>query len=327
VAQFDLSLDELHTYRPRLRVPADLDEFWARTLAEARAVDLEPTFTKVENGLAVLDTYDVGFRGYGGSLVRGWLHLPAAALRAGPLPAIVEFIGYNGGRGLPHERTLWAAAGYAHFVMDNRGQGSGWSVGDTADRVLELGEPATPGFLTRGIRDPHTYYYRRLFTDAVRAVEAARAHEAVDAGRVIALGGSQGGALALAVAALSDDLTAVLPDVPFLCDFRRATTIVDTDPYAEVARYLKTHRTEVDRVFDTLAYFDCAILAGRAGAPALFSVALMDDICPPSTVFAAYHNYGGEKDIVVYPFNRHEGGEAQHDLERMRWVAATLAGR
>ena len=112
---------------------------------------------------------------------------------------MVEFIGYGGGRGYPIS-WLWAStAGYAHLVMDTRGQGSGWQHGDTPDLPVDGANPSVPGFMTQGILDPKTYYYRRLFTDAVRAVEAARSHPAVDATRVAVTGGSQGGGTALAV--------------------------------------------------------------------------------------------------------------------------------
>jgi cephalosporin-C deacetylase len=204
--------------------------------------------------------------------------------------------------------------------MDTRGQGSGWSVGDTPD-VYGAG-PAHPGFLTRGVLDPQTYYYRRVFTDAVRAVEAARTHPAVDPARVVVTGRSQGGGIAIAAAALVGDVRAAMPDVPFLCDFRRATSIVDTLPYGELVGYLKVHRDHVEPVFRTLSYFDGVVLGRRATAPALFSVALMDQLCPPSTVFAAYHNYGGEdKEITVYPYNDHEGGEGFHQAAQLRWLA------
>ncbi len=129
MAQSDLPIDQLRTYAPKLVAPDDLDAFWATTLAEARALDIAPTFDPVDNGLAVIETFDVTFPGFAGDGIRGWLHLPVG--RSAPLPAVVEYIGYGGGRGLAHERTLWAAAGYAHFVMDTRGQGSSWSVSDT----------------------------------------------------------------------------------------------------------------------------------------------------------------------------------------------------
>jgi cephalosporin-C deacetylase len=319
VAHFDMPLVELRSYAPALRVPADLDEFWSATLAVTREHGLAATFTPIDSGLRLVETYDVTYAGSGGSPVRAWLHLPS--VRSGPLPAVVEYVGYGGGRGLAHERILWAAAGYAHFVMDTRGQGSTWAVGDTPDPGSD-GAPAHPGFMTRGILDPATYYYRRVFCDAVRAVEAVRAHEAVDPRRVAVTGGSQGGGLSIAVAGLVDDLAAVAPDVPFLSDFPRATTLVDTDPYGEIRRYLKAHRDHVEQVFATLAYFDVAILGRRANADALFSVGLMDETCPPSTVYAAYNHYGGPKEIREYPFNDHEGGDGFHDVARMRWLAA-----
>ena len=319
---FDLPADRLRDYAPSLPVPEDHEAFWSDTLSEARKHELAATFTAVDTGLRVIDTYDVTFAGYGGAPIRGWLHLPAGG--AGPLPAVVEYIGYGGGRGLPHERNLWAQAGYAHFVMDTRGQGAAWSVGDTDDPEPAAGTPSIPGFMTRGILDPATYYYRRVFTDAVRAVEAVRAHPAVDAARVAVTGGSQGGGITLAVSGLVDDLVAAMPDVPFLCDFPRATTIVDTFPYAEIKNYLKIHRDRVERVYRTLSYFDAAVLARRANAPALFSTGLMDEVCPPSTVYAAYNGYGGAKQMREYAFNTHEGGAGHHDLVKLRWLAATL---
>ncbi|WP_214411748.1 acetylxylan esterase [Sphaerisporangium fuscum] len=318
---FDMPLDRLREYRPDLQVPHDFDEFWSETLREARAYDLGAVFEPVDSGLAVIETFDVRYAGFGGQEIRGWLHLPAN--RPGPLPAVVEYIGYGGGRGLPHERVLYAAAGYAHFVMDTRGQGSGGGVGDTPDAGAN-GDPQHPGFMTRGVLDPREYYYRRVFTDGVRAVDAVRAHPAVDATRVALTGGSQGGAITIAVAGLADDVVAAAPDVPFLSDFPRATTLVDTNPYAEVARYLKVHRDHVDRVYRTLSYFDVSNLGRGATAPALFSVALMDEITPPSTVFSAYNHYAGSKEIEVYPFNGHEGGQAFHDVAKLRWLAKHL---
>jgi cephalosporin-C deacetylase len=237
---------------------------------------------------------------------------------------VVEYIGYGGGRGLPHERVLYAGAGYAHLFMDTRGQGSTWLPGDTPDPGA-TGAPAHPGFMTQGILDPATYYYRRVFTDAVRAVEAVRTFDFVDSGRVAVAGGSQGGAITLAAASLLPDVAAAMPDVPFLSDFPRATTLIDSDPYGEIVRYLKTHRDQVERVLTTLSYFDVAILGRRASAPALFSVGLMDAICPPSTVYAAYNAYGGPKEIREYPYNDHEGGQGFHEVEKLRWLAARFA--
>ena len=142
-----------------------------------------------------------------------------------------------------------------------------------------------------------------------------RGHELVDASRVAVCGASQGGGLALAVAALAPAaVAAVFSDVPFLCDFRRALTVAQGEPYLELVRYLAAHRDRIETVFRTLSYFDVVALVPLARAPALFSVALMDGTCPPSTVFGAYNAYAGPKEIAVYEYNDHEGGEAFHKL-------------
>jgi cephalosporin-C deacetylase len=316
----DLAPDELRAYAPRLAEPADLAQFWAQSLALAREFPLAARFEPVETGLATLRSFDTTFAGAGGSDVRAWLHLPATWTPAqAPLPAIVQYQGYGGGRGLVQENTFWATAGYAHLIMDTRGQGSGWSSGQTPDP--EGSGPAQPGFLTRGIASPDTYYYRRVFTDAVRALEAARSHPAIDADRVVITGASQGGGIAIAVAGLAPGLAGVMPDVPFLADFRRAADIAGSEPYAELERYLACHRDEVDAVFRTLSYFDVAVLGRRASAPALFSVAHMDQTCPPSTVYAAFNAYGGPRQIRDYQFNDHEGGQIFQKVEQLSWLS------
>lgn len=318
---YDLPRDELASYAPDLARPADLTDFWAQTLAASRAAARPPDFRPVETGLRLVRTFDITFSGSGGDPVRGWLRLPAQV--DGPLPVVVRYQGYGGGRGLAHEAGFWPLAGYACLDMDTRGQGSGWSPGDTPDPAGS--GPAGPGYMTRGILDPQDYYYRRVFTDGVLAVDAVRQHPDVDGSRVAVTGRSQGGGISLAVAALVPDLVAVMPDVPFLCHFRRATEVTDADPYGEIGRYLRVHRDHLEQVFRTLSYFDGAVLGALATAPALFSVALMDQICPPSTVFAAYHEYrGAAKELREYPYNDHEGGQGFQEAAQIAWLGGLL---
>lgn len=299
-------LPELWAYRSAYREPADFDAFWKGTLAEARrSADARLDLTPVETALETVDVFDATFPGFGGHPVRGWLRLPRH--RSGPLPAVVQLHGYGSGRGAPIEDLLWASAGYAHLLVDVRGQGGAWAGGGATPDPVGSG-PSHPGFLTRGIEDKETYVYRRVFTDAVRAVEALRTSPHADPARVAVLGASQGGGIGLAVAGLVPDLAAVHLQSPFLCDIRQATRLTGADPYGELVGYLAARRELVDRTFATLGYFDGLAFAARAAAPAWFSAGLRDEVCPPATALAAYHAYAGPKRMRLWEFNGHDAG-------------------
>ncbi|MTE23583.1 acetylxylan esterase [Microbacterium sp. ZXX196] len=317
---FDLPLAALREHRSTVQAPDDFAEFWASTLEGARAAGGETYARPVDNGLALVETHDVTFAGFAGDPISAWLHVPAGREPAG---VVVEFLGYSGGRGYAHQQSEWVLAGYAHLLVDTRGQGyAHGKPGATADP--HGSDPAAPGHLTRGISSPETHYYRRVFTDAARAVDVA--HELMPGLPVVVAGISQGGGIAIAAAALGEGVAAALVDVPFLCDFPRATSITDRAPYAEIVTYLAAHRDRVDDVFRTLSYVDGVNLARLADVPALFSVGLMDATCPPSTVFGAYDAWAGaDKDIAVYPYNDHEGGGPLHRRVQLDWLRDRLS--
>ncbi|HEY0496758.1 MAG TPA: acetylxylan esterase [Kutzneria sp.] len=321
MALFDLSLAELRTYQPELVEPGDFDEFWRRTLEEAAGHELAARFDPHDAALSEVEVYDASFAGWDGHRISGWLILPKHAPR--PMPCVMQYLGYQRGRGTPHDHLVWPASGRAVLVVDPRGQGASVAdhAGDTPDPAGGH-NPQSPGFMTRGILDPEHYYYRRVYTDAVRAVDAAKSHPAIDPGRVYVAGASQGGGIATAVAGLRNDVAGALVDVPFLTHFRRALDITDNDPYQEIVRFLKTQRGCDERVFRTLSYFDGALHAARSGCPVLYSVALRDQTCPPSTVFASYNRWAHpDKAIEIYPWNTHEGGSADHRDRQLRWLA------
>lgn len=319
----DLPESELRLYRSAQTVPDDFDAFWASTLDQSRSHPLIRTLRPVETGLATIDVYDLRFGGFDGEEVAAWLRVPRGA--NGPLPALVQFHGYGRGRGEAVENLLWASAGYAHLEMDTRGQGWSGSRGVTPDTTATGAQ--MPGFVTRGIESPETYYYRRVFTDAVRLVEAARTLDAVDPQRVAVFGISRGGGISLAVAGLVPGLAHVVARVPFLCDFPRGTVITDRDPFREVADYLAHYRDRTAQVHRTLSYFDGVNFSRRSTAPATFTVALMDPICPPSTVYGAYNAYAGRKALHTWTYNAHEGGGVDDDLLTLRAVRPALSAQ
>lgn len=326
MAWFDMSPEKLAEYSPAEQAPRDFDAFWKKTLAETAATGAaKPRLFKLDDPIfQYADAYDVTFGGYMGQPIRGWYIVHKNA--KGKLPCVVKFIGYGGGRGLAFEHLEWAMAGFALLVMDTRGQGAAWATGDTPDDAPEgSAGPALPGWMTRGIQAREDYYYRRLFVDAARAVEAAATLPGVDSNRIAVTGGSQGGGISIAAAALAGKRVKVcMPDVPYLCHYKRACTIVDSDPYGEITRFCKCHRGSSHHVFEVLSYFDGMHFAPRITARCLFSAGLMDTTCPPSTVYAAYNRVKSRKEIRVYDFNQHEGGGPFQTIARIRFAQEHL---
>ncbi len=305
---YDLPLERLRDYRTQTAEPDGLDDWWAQRLRRARSQAQPTTFTLHEPVVySPFEVYDVEFSGSGADPVKAWYLKPAGP--AGKI--VVRFIGYGGGRGSPTEHLLLPALGYAVLVMDSRGQGGRWTSGATGDGAAG---PENSLVMSRGITNPDEYYYTRMFTDAALAVDVALTLS--DGAPVAVTGASQGGGLALAAAALHGGNVAVChADVPFLCDIQRAITLAPHAPYTEIPEFLAENVTLVDAALNTLRYVDCALLARRITAACLLSVGLMDVICPPSTVFAAYNEITADKDIAVYPYSGHSVPRAHSERQ------------
>jgi cephalosporin-C deacetylase len=317
----DLPLTELVEYRSAISAPDDLDEFWADALASARASAVDPILTPHEPATyGALAAFDVTFSGADGDPIRAWYLRPAGAGDT-PLPCRVTFVGYGGGRDLPAAHSLYPACGYAAFVMDTRAQGGTWATGDTADRGAGSSGPEHPGVMSRGIATPETYYYRRLYVDAVRAVETAASLSGVDSDRIAVAGTSQGGALALSSAALAPQHVRLChADIPFLCDIERGMDVALDPPYTELVKFLSVHPELEAAARRTLSYVDNAVLASRIRAKTLVSVGLRDTITPPSTVFAAYNAITAPKEIAIFPYAGHDVATAHTERQLAEFV-------
>ncbi len=309
----------------KLQVPLtmapDFHEFWRTSLDSYLPKTSTPVLVNYPTPMKNVDVQDVTVAGFNGDPIKGWFLSSHSA--DSQTPCIIMYDGYGGGRGLPNEWLFWVNVGYRVLVMDTRGQGGGFRLSDTPDGSYPR-DSQTPGFMTSGILNRDNYYYRRVFVDAVAFINAAREINGVNPDRIIVAGGSQGGGIALAAASLSDKVFAAMPDVPFLCNYKKATEMVDTFPYHEISLYCRIHRDKVEQVFSTLSYFDCMNLVTMAKAPALLSIGMHDPICPPDTIFAMRNHYAGPVTTEVYEYNTHEGGSVAHQLVQAEWLSSQL---
>ncbi|MNN63785.1 Cephalosporin-C deacetylase [compost metagenome] len=139
----------------------------------------------------------------------------------------------------------------------------------------------------------------------------------VDAGRVGVTGWSQGGALTMACAALVPEIKLAAPVYPFLSDYKRVWEMdLAKDAYAELRTFFRhfdpQHKRE-DEIFTRLGYIDIQHLAPRIQAQTLIGVGLMDNICPPSTQFAAINKMTAPVELELYPDFGHEGLPGMND--------------
>lgn len=311
----DMPLESLRKYKPPLYREADFEAFWEKTISLALAQPLNGELVPYNLPTAGLQCYAVRFDGFNGGRLAGWYVRPTAAGRFGGL---CMYHGYSGRAPRPMEMIPYAAQGLCVLSMDCRGQN-----GQSQDASVAP-EGHAHGWMTKGLRDPWNYYYRNVYADAIRALELLARREEVDDTRLAITGASQGGGLTLAVAALSERPALAMADVPFLCDFKRAIDITPSGPYPEFVSYFKSFPGEYEQAIRTLSYHDCMNLAPWIDCRIIVSNNLWDDICPPSTIFAAYHHIeNANKEMVIYPFHKHD---VPYDQSEVRLKALVESG-
>jgi cephalosporin-C deacetylase len=280
--------------------PEDFDAFWAAARCESERIPLSLDSRALTTELRHLRVFEAELTGFDGEAIPALLVRPPAGDE--PAPCIVEFVGYSATTGHPLDNLAWASAGYVHLLV----------------------EPRTPGRALEGIASPGTYWYRRVFLNAARAVRTMALRPEVDAGRVVVAGASQGAAIALAAAALTP-VAAVLADVPYGADHPCGLREAAVGPFREIAEHLEEHPEQAAAALATLAYFDGLHFAARAAAPALFSVALEDTTCPPATAYALRDGYAGPAELQEWPGAGHAGGGAEQRALALAFLRRVLA--
>jgi cephalosporin-C deacetylase len=301
--QFDMPFDELPAYQGTNPRPDDFDAYWDRALAELAATDSAVELVPAEFQTPFAECFHLYFTGVGGARIHAKFLRPRQV--TAPHPALLMFHGYAGSSGDWSDKLGYVAQGYSVAAMDCRGQG-----GLSEDRGVVKGWTLR-GHIVRGLGDdPDKMLFRQIFLDTAQLARVIMDMPDVDPDRVGATGRSQGGGLTLACAALEPRIQRAAPVYPFLTDYQRTWEIdLAENAYAELREWFRRFdpRHERERaVFTQLGYVDVQHLAPRIRGNVLMTVGLMDQICPPSTQFAAYNKIQSTKSLAIYPDYGHE---------------------
>ena len=306
----------LNTALPPLTRRPDFETFWTETLRKTRQVPLQPQRASYGFPSPHVTVDRITFQGFDQTPIHGLFLVPTFLGRE-KVPCLIHYPGFGSPCGAPGDFMAWVLMGVAVLSVDCREQN-----GRTGNRAsYSSGEGLSVA--CKGILDKDEYYYRAVYMDCVKAIDFACAQDQVDPRKIIIEGGSQGGALGMAVCALDSRPWLAMVDVPGHSQIEQRVRGAHGS-FSAVTEYLGTHPDEADRVFETLSYFDTMNMADWIKCEVLASVALRDSICPASCYMATYHRITTSKTLKVYPPNGHEGGGAVHHEVKLRFLAEHL---
>ncbi len=286
-------------------LPADFDTFWAKAKADlAKVAPNFKVFPQEHWSNDKVVTFLIEMQSLDNVKVRGCITIPKGRKN---LPALLRVQGYSSY--MTPDTTI---DDFVVFSLNIRGHGN------SRDDI----NPGFPGFLFHGFGSPDTYIYRGAYMDCIRAVDYICTRPEVDKTRIAVEGGSQGGALSFATAALDERIKLCLPDVPFLSDFRNYFNLAEWPADEFKAYQAQTNRSWED-IYRVLDYFDIKNFTPKITCPVIMGVGVLDDVCPPQINFAAYNNLAtdaSQKSYFLYPTAAHSLPWKEHPPLKMKWM-------
>jgi cephalosporin-C deacetylase len=268
----------------------------------------------------------VDFAGPDGGRVYGWLAKPAGK---GPLPAMLVLPGAGfAARPRPLEH---ARHGYVALDIQVHGQD------------VDLKEyPKLPGYDNDIVYEPASaYYYHDVYLRCLQALNYLRSRPDVDPKRLVVVGGSQGGRLAIVLAGLDPRIAAAVPCIAWGANQPQSRWVTRLNGYVPrkwppvvdpaLGKSDGMELAGAAPLFDEpeercLAYYDPMNFAPDASCPALFNAGLIDPVSPPSSVFAAFNRWGCEEKTMVALDGLGHDWSAEFDRRAWRWLDETLQG-
>lgn len=315
LTHIDHRITELENYLPELTKKPDHDIFWNRTLNEKRRMPLNAMLKTIDYPIKQITAHQLNYHGFDKTPINAYYILPAHF--SGELPCLIIFHGYGGHKNSISHYMKWLIQGYAVIAVDLRGQGR---TGDySAYTSDEMGT-----WITKGILNKEEYYYRKVLVDAIRAIDFAHSRPEIDNQRIAIMGASMGGGISLLVAALDDRPKLVIADVPNMCDLSTAIQLKSEGSLVAVEGFLHRHPEYLEKVFETLSYFDNLNHCQNIKCRVRVSVGMKDPVCPPKPIFGVYNHITAPKSIELYPFSGHDLTIIEHLDKTLQFVNTYL---
>jgi cephalosporin-C deacetylase len=299
---------EGHTYRswgtagfepaaiePVVEMPDDFDAFWADAKAGLAEIPMDAKLTLLpEYCTPKINVYHLrlttltqqNWRG-NTSHFYGILSVPKAP---GQYPAILNVPG-AGAR--PYSADTRAEEGFITLNVGIHGIPVNLDPGVYDD----LMKGAIFNYWTKGLHDKDQYYYKRVYLGCVRAVDFLFSMPEFDGENLAVTGGSQGGALSIVIAGLDERVKYLAAFFPALCDL---TGYLEGRAGGWPHMFKEYDDDENPAWTEVAPYFDVVNFARRVQAPGWYSWGYNDNVCPPTSMYAAYNVIEAPKEL--HPF-------------------------
>lgn len=295
---------------PTTTLPSDFEQFWKEAKAELAKVPLNPILTLIpERCTDKVDVYHVGINNIQGK-VYGILSKPKAE---GKYPAILHVPG-AGIR--PYSGDTWRAErGIITFEIGIHG------ISVNLDQTVynNLGSGPLNGYWQTNLDDKDHYYYKRVYLGCVRAVDFIESLDSYNGEDIAVTGGSQGGALSIVTAALDDRIDYLAAFYPALSDL---TGYLHNRAGGWPHLFRDTFSNKPEKV-ETSKYFDVVNFARFVKVPGWYSWGYNDNVCPPTSMHAAYNVINAQKELHLFQETQHWTFPEQRG-ERDNWLFEVL---
>lgn len=274
---------------PTIKLPGDFKQFWDSEKAKAAEIPLKPRMILMsERCTDDVNVYLIEYQNHAlGSMMHGVLCIPK---QPGKYPAVLRVPGagvrgYNGDINLASKGVITLEIGI-HGIPVNL----------PAQTYSNLGAGALNNYMSFNLDNRDTYYYKRVYLGCTRAIDFLYTLEQFDKTRLAVTGGSQGGALSIVTAGLDDRVKFLAPQYPALCDL---TGYLHGRAGGWPHMFRDQGESNLQKKTEVAQYYDVVNFARFVTIPGFYCWGYNDNVCPPTSMYAAYNVIPGDKQLML----------------------------